>query len=286
MAKFCKYCGSPLEEGQECACGGAVAEVQMPATASEAEAGGAGNGSTLLAELKDVLLCGLKTPRQAASKLENSKNKMAVAGIIAGIHAIAVFLLLLKSMTGLIGGVVSGISDAMGGLLSSAEDIEITYPVFPMILSGIMISAIAIGVAGLLNFAFAKLAKKETAALDCIMDSAVDSLYPSVLLIAATVVGFISSSLQLLVLLLLLVVVIVTAVDNARMYADMRIDQTTKNYISVIVGIFAAIVVVGFTTKLMAIDWCLMAVEIEGATIEEIVEQIGSAANLLGGLLG
>ena len=38
MAKFCKYCGTPLEEGQVCTCAGAQAETAAPVATAAAPA--------------------------------------------------------------------------------------------------------------------------------------------------------------------------------------------------------------------------------------------------------
>ncbi len=272
MAKFCKYCGSEIPEGGSCSCQASQAAQQpvestaQPAAAA-APAAAPAQPNELLMELKDVLLTGLKAPRQAAAKLTTCKNKYAVSGILAGVNAVAVILLLWQMMAGFVGLMTDTVS-------ADIEDLEIAYPVLPMILSGILLAAIGIGLSGLIVFACAKLMKKEVNIVDTLIVAAGDSLYPTILVLVVTLMGLISMPVQIAFAVLLLILGIVNVILNVRAKADLDGTRNTKEYGLLIAAIAVTVLVVYLAVDILAVDWCLMGVEIEGTTIGEAVEEL------------
>ncbi len=286
MAKFCKYCGSPLEEGQACTCAASQAAAQ-PAPAAEPAAAPvaapAAAPSPLVADLKDILLGGLKEPRQTGAKLLASGSKLPIAGILAGIHAITLILLIWQCIGSLFGSIMDMIGGAAGSLVSAyLPDIE--YPVFLFILGGIILAAVAIAVSGLLVFGFAKLNKKELSIVDALVLAAGDSLYPSILVLLTVILGFIGIVPQLLALLLLLVVSILNTVENGRIYSDLHVGTSLKSYLILAAGILVAVLLICFAAKLVFVDWCLLGVKINGISVSDGLEMAGDLGDLLGSL--
>ncbi len=272
MAKFCKYCGSEIPEGGSCSCQASQAAQQpvestAQSAAAAAPAAAPAQPNELLMELKDVLLTGLKAPRQAAAKLTTCKNKYAVSGILAGVNAVAVILLLWQMMAGFVGLMTDTVS-------ADIEDLEIAYPVLPMILSGILLAAIGIGLSGLIVFACAKLMKKEVNIVDTLIVAAGDSLYPTILVLVVTLMGLISMPVQIAFAVLLLILGIVNVILNVRAKADLDGTRNTKEYGLLIAAIAVTVLVVYLAVDILAVDWCLMGVEIEGTTIGEAVEEL------------
>ena len=151
MAKFCKYCGTQLEDGQVCSCPQAQAELAAPAAApapeaaapvaTAAPAAAPSAGKDLLNKVKETFLSYLKAPKATTAKIAADPKGMTLAGIFAGVNALAVFLYLWK----ILGGIMGMAGDISGGL---TDKIDIEYPIFQMLIAGIVI--IAAGAAALL----------------------------------------------------------------------------------------------------------------------------------------
>ncbi len=275
MAKFCKYCGSEIPEGGSCSCEGAQAAQQQAAqpaqpaaaVATAAPATAPAQPSELVRELKETLLGALKAPRQAGAKLLSCKNKYAISGILAGANAIAVILLLWQLLTGFVG--------LMADIVSvDLDDVEVVYPVLPMILSGILLAALGIGISALVVFAFGKLMKKEIDIVDTLIVAAADSLYPTMLVLLVALLGLISLPVQIAGAVLLLIVGIVNVVLNIRANADLDGARSTKEYGLLIAAIAVTVLLVYLAVDILAVEWCMMNVEIEGTTLGEAVEEI------------
>ncbi len=309
MARFCRHCGNPVEDGQVCSCAGAQREWQATAPQQpqyqqpqqpqyqQAPVYTAAPQqpqyqqpqyqqpvqpkapSTLVPELKDVLTTGLKAPRQAGPKILASSNKMALAGILAAINGIAIFLLLWSSMTSILNAILGIMGGSLGSLLG---EIDMTLPIFPMLLGGILLAAVAIAASATVILVCGKLSNCNMNFVDCMALAAVDSLYPTVAVLLTALLGFIGIAAQLIGIALLLVVAIVNTLDTVRNHTGLQIGASLKNYLVSVVCILAAIVVIAYIGKLIAIDWCVYSIEIEGVKLGDAIDAMSSYGGLLG----
>ena len=110
MAKFCKHCGTQLEEGQVCSCPKAQAELAAPvaapdaapapeaaapvATADPVAAPAAPAANGFVKKLLDTLKAYWKAPKETAAAVAEDKQGMAVAGVFAGVNFLAAFFFL------------------------------------------------------------------------------------------------------------------------------------------------------------------------------------------------
>lgn len=298
MAKFCRYCGTPIEEGQVCTCAEATAAaaaaaapaapVAAPAAPVAAPAApvAPSAAANLMNELKELLLTGLKAPRQAGARITASKNKMALGGIMAGINAITVLILvwtLLANIFSTIGDLLGdflGSLGSLGDMDSMLGSVDMSMPFFPMLISAIVLAAVGVAISGLFVFVCGKINKLQVNIMDMICVAAADSLLPSALLLVSVIFGFISIKLQLVVLLLMVIVSAVNACENARVYTGIEANRSIKELVITAVGLLVVLGVVALVSKWLVLDWCLMEVEIEGMKLGTLFD----GANALGGM--
>ncbi len=292
MAKFCRFCGSPLEEGQVCACQSAAPVATPEATPVEAPVAVAtapATGNPLLNSLKSALQGLLKAPKATAAAMAEDKNGMAVAGIFAGVNALAVFFFIwrmlgqLASMVSdMMGGMLGGLGSMMGGL-DEMPDLELEYPILPMLVSGILIAALGIALTALAVFVVGKICKKEVDIKKLLVIESVNSGFHSALLILGILLGFISWELQVIVLSLMMILWMVTTCTEIRGIAAEDAHESTKA-----LGIQTGILVVTYAIAVFAIyklsGWCFEELSIDGVTLGEAFEQIGNLGGLMGGL--
>ncbi len=270
MAKFCKFCGTPLEEGQVCACqaaSAAVATEAAPATAPAAPG--------LFTKLKEAILGYLGTPDGAVRNALNDDIK--VPAILVAINALAAFLYLWKLIGGLIGSIVDSVNEAMSGLSGAfgggAVELEVTYPVFAFLLAGVLMAVIFVGLSALGLFCAGKLTKKELSIQQSVTIAAYDSIFPSLLLLVGIILGFISMGAQLIVLPIAAILWAIFAVRDAREYAGLNPTIATKN---LAIQTVIMLVVAGLSIYL-ALEiglWGAGEVEIEGEKIAEALEAL------------
>ncbi len=285
MAKFCKYCGSPLEEGQVCGCPGAQAAVQAaaaPQAAPQAPTQPAapqapvataapkapGKAAALFNDLKDVLLANLKGPAQAEEKLLASPFKYALSGMMAGLNFLVIFFLLWRVLASLVGSVVG----------AAGAFIKIGYPILPMLVSALAIVVLFVGLYGGALFLKGKLAKVNIDILDALVVAGGYTLIPSALLIVAILMSFLS-----LVLCLVFVVAAIwvwlicmngTARERTQVVAITDIKQLgLQMALRLVVGLLVA-----WLTWVL-LKWCFTSLSINGVKLSDV-------GNLLGGLFG
>ncbi len=268
MAKFCKYCGSPLEEGQVCGCPGAQAAAAPQAPVATAAPAAPGKAGALFNDLKNVLLANLKGPAQAEETLIASPFKYALAGMMAGLNAIVIFFLIWRVLASLVDSVV-GVAGAF---------IEIGYPILPMLASGIVIAVLFVGMYGVALFLKGKLAKVEIAILDALVVAGGYTLIPTALLIVAILMSFLSSALCLVVVVAAIWVWLAcmngTARERTKVVAIQDIKQLALQMaLRLVVGLLVA-----WLTYLL-LRWCFTSLSINGVKLSDM-------GNLLGGLLG
>lgn len=282
MAKFCKFCGSPLEEGQVCACQSAQA-AEAPVATAEAPAAAPAAGNALLGSLKAALVGYWKSPKAAAASVAADKNGMAVAGIFAGVNFLAIFFYIwrvLAMLPSVIGDLMEGMMSGLGGMMGNAmEDLEFEYPIFPMLVSGIVIAAVGIALSALVVFVIAKLNKQEADIKKLLVTESVNTLPSSILLLVGLILGFIAWQAQLIVLGVILVLWLINVCENIRTIAGAEATQTGKA-----LCIQTAVVFVALAVAVFAIDklfgWCFGELSIDGMSIADAMDAMGSLGDL------
>lgn len=298
MAKFCRFCGAPLEEGQVCTCPGAqaaqnpapaqpaapvqpaapasAAQEWAPAAAPQAPAGNSA-AAELFGELKDVLLGYLSAPKKAIKAAVESKKGMAMAGILAGVHALALFFFFWSMLGKLIGSLKSSL-----GILGSAVGalVKIGMPIFPLLLTGIVLAVVCIGLSAVALMVCGKLTKRELTIQQTLVVAAVSSIYPTVVLLAGALLGLMSSWLHVACLVLALLIWVINAVSDIRDYTGLNATVSLKNMIMVAVVLLVVAVVSALVLYGMG-KYCIGEVSIAGAKLKD-----GLAGLLSGGLGG
>lgn len=266
MAKFCKFCGTPLEEGQVCSCQASQAAPAAAPVATAAPAPSAAAG--LLNKLKNAFLSYVKAPEATVQKAVNEDIK--IPAIFAGINALAAFLFLWK----LLGGIFGPIDEALGELgaaFGGGKSVGVTYPFFLLLLSGILLAAIFIGLSALGLFCASKLTKKALTIQQSFTVAAYNSIFPTLLLVVGILLGLIDLGAQLIVLPIALVLWTIFAVRDARDYAGLNATIAGKNLLIQTV----LMVVVGALSIYLAWEialWCVSSIEIMGVQIGDAIE--------------
>ena len=293
MAKFCKFCGSPLEEGQVCTCPNAQAAAQAapeaaPAAAPAPEAAAvataapaaapAGNG--FVNKLLDVLKGYWKAPKAAAAAAAEDKQGMAIAGIFAGVNFLAVFFFLWR----IIGMLLSTITDGADVDWSEqVEFLEIEQPIFPMLLAGLAIAVIGIAATALVIFIAGKLNKQTIDLKKQIVIEAVHSVIPTALLIVGILLGFLAAWLQFIVLALILVLWFVNVCNEVREAAGVQIMETGKTLTIYTLVIFVGLAITVWLMTAIG-GWGVGELSIQGHTINEAMEEADNLLEMLGGM--
>lgn len=290
MAKFCKFCGSPLEEGQVCACQAQAAPEAAPVAAPAPEAAPvataaptaapAGNG--FVNKLLDTLKAYWKAPKAAAAEVAEDKQGMAIAGVFAGVNFLAVFFFLWR----IIGLVISGITDSIPSdadvdLKEIMEYLEVEQPIFPMLLAGLAVAAIGIVATALVIFVAGKLNKQTIDLKKQIVIEAIHSVIPTALLIVGILLGFLAAWLQFIVLALILVLWFVNVCNEIREVAGVQILETGKT-----LTIYTLVIFVGLAVTIWLVTaiggWGVGELSIQGHTINEALEEADNMLEMLG----
>lgn len=276
MAKFCKYCGTPLEEGQVCTCAGAQNEAAAPVATATAPAAPSALNSTFTA-VKDDILGYLRAPDATVRAAVNKGLK--IPAIFAGINALAAFFYCWK----LIVSILTGIMDAFG---AGAYASQVSYPVFLFLVIGILFAVVYIGLSALGLFSISKLAKRELSFTQTITVASYHTLIPTLLLLVGTLLGFISLTAQLIVLPIALIIWSIFAVRDAKEYAGMNATLAGKNLlIQTVVTTIVAGLAIYLSYQLMI--WGIGEVSADGQTLKESFEAMSNGLDgLLGGMGG
>ena len=282
MAKFCKFCGSPLEEGQVCACQSAQAAPEAPVATAEAPvaapaaAPSAGNG--FVKKLLDVLKGYWKAPKAAAADVAEDKQGMAIAGVFAGVNFLAVFFFLWRIIGMVMSTFTKGGDVDMDELM---EYLEIEQPIFPMLLAGLAIAVIGIAATALLIFVAAKINKQTVDLKKQIIIEAVHSVIPTALLVVGILLGFLAAWLQFLALALILVLWFVNVCNDVREVSGVQIMETGKT-----LTIYALVIFVGLAIAVWLMTaiggWGIGELSVQGHTMNEAMEEAGDMLGMLG----
>ena len=285
MANFCRFCGSPLEEGQVCACQAnqaapeaapAAAPVATAAPAAAPAAGGLGK------KLMDTMKAYWAAPKATAAAVAEDPKGMTIAGIFAGVNVQAVFFFLWR----IIGMMMTAIADMGGADVSDLEDlIDIEYPIFPMLIAGLGVTVLGILIGALVVFIAAKINKQAVDFKKLIVVEAVRSVVPTALLIVGIVLGLLLADLQFAVLALILVLWFVNVCADIRDVAGVQVMETGKA-MTINTLVICAVLALGVYLMVTIGGWGIGELSIEGATLNEAFEKISEAMEEGGGLLG
>ena len=285
MANFCRFCGSPLEEGQVCACQAnqaapeaapAAAPVATAAPAAAPAAGGLGK------KLMDTLKAYWAAPKATAAAVAEDPKGMTIAGIFAGVNVLAVFFFLWR----IIGMMMTAIADMGGADVSDLEDlIDIEYPIFPMLIAGLGVTVLGILIGALVVFIAAKINKQAVDFKKLIVVEAVRSVVPTALLIVGIVLGLLLADLQFAVLALILVLWFVNVCADIRDVAGVQVMETGKA-MTINTLVICAVLALGVYLMVTIGGWGIGELSIEGTTLNEAFEKISEAMEEGGGLLG
>lgn len=308
MAKFCKYCGSPLEEGQVCGCPGAQAEraaaqpqpeqaqpaqsAEQPyqaATAVQTAAPAPGAASqkakNLFTEWKDIFLAYLRSPKNGVATAVNSKNGIIHAGLFAAVNALVAFFFLWRLLGATIGTIVNAVGSAIsgiGGLLGGSVNlgVDVSYPVFQLLLTGILCAVLFIGLSGLMLFVCGKINKKELNIQQAMTIAGVSSIFPTLLLLVGLILGFLSIYFQILVLVIAAIIWAVNACDDLHTYVQLRGTDSVKN-MAIVIGLMTVVAVISAFLAVKLMGWCAGSIKVEGMKIGDAIGQLSG----LGGIL-
>ena len=286
MAKFCKFCGTQLEEGQVCSCPDAQAAAAAPvataapeaaapvATAAPAAPAGNGFGKKLL----DTLKAYWKAPKAAAAEVAEDKQGMAVAGVFAGVNFLAVFFFLWRIIGMMLSGITKGADADLDELM---EYLEIEQPIFPMLLAGLAIAVIGIAATALVIFIAAKLNKQTVDLKKQIVIEAVHSVIPTALLVVGILLGFLAAWLQFIMLALILVLWFINVCGEVRDAAGVQVMETGKSLTINTLVIFAVLAIAVWLMTTIG-GWGVGELSIQGHTLNEAMEEAGDMLGMLG----
>lgn len=274
MAKFCKYCGTPLEEGQVCNCAGAQAETTAPVATATAPAAPSALNS-LFTDIKNDFLSYLRAPDATVRAAVNKGLK--IPAIFAGVNALAAFFYCWQLIASMLGGIM----DIFG---AGAYAPEVTYPVFLYLVIGILFAVVYIGLSALGLFSISKLTKRELSITQSLTVASYHSLIPTMLLLVGTLLGFISLPAQLIVLPIALIVWSIFAVRDAKEYAGLNATLAGKNLlIQTVVTTIVVCLCVYLSYQLMI--WGIGEISADGYTLREAFKTMsGGLDDLLGSI--
>ena len=281
MAKFCTYCGKPLEDGEVCTCRAEAAPEVIPAATPEAAPAPAAPAAPIapaapaapgkakvmldgyIAFFKNYFKAPVNVTREAAGKMD-----MTNAIITAVIYALAYGLFAYAACSKFFGAMKDFMEDTLGGF---GSEIEITVPFLTILIFGILAAAVALAVFSLAVFAIAKIAKKNITFKHAIIIVGINAAIPAACTLAALVALFISA--KLAIVLLSLGCVITYILYSAVTLKVLGIEITGALTIIMAVILVVALTIncwAGFKLNLKAIG----KVEGNGESLEDTISDI------------
>lgn len=227
MAKFCQYCGKPLDEGVACNCEESVAAQSAASDSSSNSAAptqGGGIGDKLKIAFHNLIpfvksYC--KSPVDSTrSALEN--NDLPLASLFVAIQAILSGLMVFFAVKGLLG--------PMGGYVK--------VPFFSLFFYGLLAVVLSFFTAALAIFLIGKVMKVSVSFTSAVIACGVGAILPTVCAVVLTLCSFLSVQLAAALLTISLYVSITTRMIAAK--GVLGADQSGKFYFSFIIGLGVA----------------------------------------------
>lgn len=286
---FCRYCGTQIEDGKICSCPQAqqaaaqaapqvapmqppVAPVQPPVAPAAPAAPNA--ISVAFKNLLPFVKSYVASPKAATKELV-AKKDVVMASIFAAFHML-ISILFFVSVLGTLKSSVLSIVGVAGSLVSGA--LNISLPVFPLILSGIVAAAVTIGLSTCALVVVAKLSKTNFSFAEAYVTAALGSFYPSVILVAAMILSLISGVVMAVVAAVALVVWAIVAVSDVKTFCGYDATVSTKNE-AILTVVFFVVILVAAWIAFALLKWDLSNIKIAG-------QKVGDAfSSLLSGMM-
>lgn len=218
----------------------------------------AGNGFGK--KLMDTIKGALKTPKATAAATANQKEGMGIASILAGANALAIFLFIWR----FIGAYITKAADLADEKANDwIEAFEITYPILPMLLAGLLIAVIGIAVTAVAVFLINKLNKQESNMKQLIVIAAVNSLPATALMIAGTLLSFLTWWFFTIVL------IAIAAMGIANICG--AVDQEKNTLVQT--GVIAVALMVAFGLTSILTNWSIGELASEEVTLNQTREE-------------
>ncbi|MEG2678673.1 MAG: hypothetical protein RR949_01970 [Oscillospiraceae bacterium] len=285
MSKFCKFCGTQLEEGAVCACPQAQAEAaapqassaaapQTPPAAPRASASSAFSG--LIPCLKAYFSAPVQTTRIALQRGDHTNAIMflAVQLIVAGF---LLFSVMQKVCNIFRDGIIEGVSNYGGMSMGNMRVPMIKAPLGGALLYGILMAAVAVALCILAVFIISKIAHSSATLKDVVIACGINSPVVTALLLVAALLCFVSLPAGIVVYS-----VAMTAWGVMTMLSAQSLVQGQDNivfWVCCILGIalvgFLAVLIATKLFMIPALGGIAMTVDGETYKLKEALDMIG-----------
>ena len=269
MAKFCKYCGTALEDGQVCTCEASQAAATpapeaAPEAAAAAPAAAPSGFAQLMTSLKNDFLGYLRTPEATVSNALPGGIKNAA--IFAGVNFLVLFFYFWKMLGGI--------------MVNMKAPNNLGYPILPLLLTALVVTGVTIGLSALALFAVAKLSKKELPISNAFIIASYHSILPTLLLLVGILLGLISLDAQVLVVPVILIIWATFAVKDAKDHAGLNPTIAGKN---LAIQVIAAVVVIAVTYLVTSalLVWCFGEITTHGIALKEFYRGVENILQLI-----
>lgn len=278
---FCKYCGSPLEEGQACSCAqsqaaGAGAS-QGPSAAAAVSAAAATAAKNGMNSLVPFLKAYVSSPAQAV-RTAATQNDMTVSVVLAVIQALVGGLALFSVLSRICSWVKDAavtlgmIYDSGSGLGGLANAFSVKPSFLMSMVFGILAVAVALILFTLVVLAVSRLTGGTTSFKTCFILSAANTPFITVLLALAALTALFSIPLTLAVLAITLLACAAVGVVSAQLATPN--SHSGKFWVCYLVGI----------ALVLAVCYFIFPKLIMGAVGAVTVSYMGSSVKVSEGL--
>ncbi len=295
--KFCKYCGTQLQDGQVCSCpsaqqAAAAAQPQQPVyqqpvyqqpvqpqyqqpvyqqpvqpapAAAPTMAPTKPEGPNMFKNLVDVLLDTLKSPQKGCARLVADKARLPMLGMILGTHALLLMFVIWRFFGMIVGGT------------GAAEYIE--YPFFSLLLTGILLAGIFAGLYGVTLFLYSKISKQgNVGILDAIVAATGYTIWPTGILLVGLLMSFLGdfgAFMYALCIILSVWVWVITTADGVREIAGVNTGDGSAK-MGIVIGIRLSVFAISMWLMITLMGWCVEGITIMGHSIGDISSLLNS----------
>jgi len=269
MAKFCKYCGAALEDGQVCTCEASQAAANpapeaAPEAAAAASAAAPSGFAQLMTSLKDDFLGYLRAPDATVSNALPGGIKNAA--IFAGANFLVLFFYFWKMLGGI--------------LVNMKAPDNVGYPILPLLVTALVVTALCIGLSATALFAVSKLTKKELPFPNAIIIASYHSILPTLLLLVGILLGLISLDAQVLVVPVILIIWATFGVKDAKEHAGLNPTIAGKNLAIEVVAAAVVIAVTYLVTSALVV-WCFGEITTHGIALKNFFSGVENVLQLI-----
>lgn len=301
MAKFCKHCGTQLEEGQLCTCPQAQAEAAQqpvqqaqpvpppqpaqPQYAPPQQAPAA--PSPVGAAFKNVLpffKAYMHSPVNA-TRTAIAHNDLILAVILLAIQAIAAGLMIFSLLSKVCGAIKSLAFGMLGGYRNSSSLFggpNIAPSFLMSLIFGVLAAVIAIAIFAVLVFAVAKIMKSACSFKDVIIACGANSLFVTVLLLLSFIFFFLSIRVGIVIFVLAMLAWIAMGVPTAQAVSPNT--ELGKFWISFIIAVLISLLLGGWVSSKffgMSVGAIKVSANGESHSVNEMIDMAGGFQNIM-----